>query len=104
MSYLRLHRRHGQNLAPLLALELGADDAVDAGADGVAGLVEEHAGVVAEADRGAVAAERGVLCADDDGVAHVAALDLGGVGGAHAGRGGGAVLLDDDDDAVTWDG
>lgn len=99
---LCLHGCHGQNLAPLLALQLRAHGAVDAGADGVARLVEQDAGVVVEAHDGAVAALRGVSRADDDGVADVAALDLCGGGDAgHAGGGGAALFLDDDDDAVT---
>lgn len=102
---LRLHGCHGQNLTPLLPPELGAHDAVDAGADGIAALVEKDTGIVAEADDGAVGALGRVLGADDDGVADVSSLDL--VGGGHAGHargGGGAVLLDDDDDAVTYAG
>lgn len=105
LDMLRLHRRHGQDLAPLLALELCADDAVDSGADGIARLVEQDAGVVVEADDGAVAALGRVAGADDDGVADVAALDLCGGGDAgHAGGGGAALFLDDDDDAITCDG
>lgn len=99
---LCLHGCHGQNLAPLLALQLSAHGAVDASADGITALVEQDAGVVVEAHDGAVAALRGVPGADDDGVADVAALDFGGGGDAgHAGGGGAALFLDDDDDAVT---
>lgn len=102
---LCLHGCHGQNLAPLLALQLGAHSAVDSSADGIARLVEQDAGVVIEAHDGAVTALRGVSCADDNGVADIAALDLGSGGDAsHAGGGGAALFLDDDDDAVTWGG
>lgn len=100
---LRLHRGHGQNLAPLLPLQLCAHDAVDSGADGVARLVEQDTGVVVEAHDGAVAALGRVSGSDDDGVADVAALDLCGGGDAcHAGGGGAALFLNDDDDAITW--
>lgn len=99
---LCLHGCHGQNLAPLLALQLSAHGAVNSSADGITALVEQDAGVVVEAHDGAVAALRGVPGADDDGVADVAALDFGGGGDAgHAGGGGAALFLDDDDDAVT---
>lgn len=97
-----VHRRHGQDLAPLLPLQLSTYDTVDARADGITRLVEKNAGVVVKLDLRPVAAEHRVLGSDDDGVADVSALDLLGVGDAgHTGGGGGAVLLDDDDDAVT---
>ena len=98
---LHVHGSHTEDLAPLLPSQLGTDDAVDAGADGVAGLVDEDAGVVVEADDGAVGALDLVLCADDDAVADVAALDLVAGGGGHALGGGAALLLDDADDAVA---
>lgn len=100
---LCLHRGHGQNLAPLLPLQLRAHHAVDSSADGIARLVEQDAGVVVEAHDGAVAALSSVAGSDDDGVADVAALDLcGGRDACHAGGGGAALFLDDDDDAITW--
>lgn len=49
-----MHRRHAQDLAPALPAQLGAHDAVDARADGVAGLVDQHAGVVVEPHDAAV--------------------------------------------------
>lgn len=99
---LCLHRGHGQDLAPLLALELSTYGTVDAGADGVSGLVEEDAGVIVESDDGSVATLGRVSGADDDGVADVTALDLVGGGNAsHAGRGSTALFLDDDNDSVT---
>lgn len=97
-----MHRRHTQDLGPLLPPQLGADDAVDAAADGVAGLVDQDAGVVVEAHDGAVLALDLVLCAHDDGVPDVAALDLvAGGRGRHALTAGAALLLDDADDAVA---
>jgi hypothetical protein len=99
---LCLHRCHGQNLAPLLPLQLSSHHAVDSGADGVTRLVEQDAGVVVEAHDGAVAALGWVSGSDDDGVADVAALDLCGGGDAcHAGGGRAALFLDDNDDAIT---
>lgn len=97
-----MHGRHTQDLCPLLPPQLCADDAVDATADGVAGLVDEDAGVVVEAHDGAVHALDLVLCAHDDGVSDVAALDLvAGGGGGHALAAGAALLLDDAHDAVA---
>lgn len=98
-----VHRRHGQDLAPLLPPQLGSNDAVDTRSDGVSGLVDQDAGVIVESDDASVAALHLGLGSDDDGVAHVAALDL--VGGREAGHAVGVgtlVFLDDDDDAVTW--
>lgn len=100
---LYMHGRHAQNLAPLGLSKLHANDAVDARADGVTGFVDENAGIVVESDDRAVLALDLVLCADNNGVADISALDL--VGGGQ--RGGAlvgvlALLLDDDDDAVTW--
>lgn len=92
---------HGQELAPFLAPELGADDAGDAGADGVSRLADEDAGVVVEADGRSVSALGGVLCADDDSLAYVPATDLVGGGNGAEARGVVAVFFHDDDDAVT---
>lgn len=99
---LSMHGCHTEDLAPLLPPELGADDAVDAASNGVTGLVDEDAGVVVEADDGSVLALDLVLCADDDGVADVATLDLiAGGRGRHALAAGAALLLHDADDAVA---
>ena len=77
VSDLRLHRSHGQNLAPLLPLQLGAHDTIDARSHRITSLVEQHASIVVESDNGSIAALDGVFRADDNGVAHVTALDLG---------------------------
>lgn len=102
LPYLSLHGGHGQNLAPLLALQLSAHSTVDSGADGVSGLVEEDARIVVEADHGTVAALGRVLGSNNDGMTDVTTLDF--VGCRHAGhatRGGTSLLLDDNDDAIT---
>lgn len=100
-----MHRSHTQQLAPFLAAQLGAHNTIDTRPDGLAALVDEHAGVVVEAHAAAVAALQLVLGAHDDGVADVAALDLGGVGGRRAAQAalarGGALLLHDAHDAVA---
>lgn len=97
-----MHGGHAENLAPLPPPELGADDAVDTGADGVARLVDEDAGVVVELDDRAVGPLDLLPGPHDDGVADVAALDLvGRRRGAHAGIRRAALLLDDGYDAVT---
>lgn len=67
---------HAEDLAPALAAELGGDDAVDAGADGVAGLVDEDAGVVVEADDAAVGALGLLARAHHDRVPDVPPLHL----------------------------
>jgi len=98
-----VHRRHAQNLAPLLPPQLRTHDAVDPRADGVPGLVDQHAGVVVKLDDAPVAALRGVLGPHHHGVPDVASLDL--VAGRHAGQSVGlaaSLLLDDDDDSVPW--
>ena len=102
---LSLQRGHGEDSAPLLLAQLLADDAVDAGADGVARLVDENAGVVVEANNAAVAARHPLLGPHDDGLADVAALDLGRRrGGRHALGGGASLLLHDADNLVTCGG
>lgn len=84
--------------------QLGAHDPADAGADGLAVLVDQYAGVVAERDDAAVLPLRVVLRAHHDGVADVATADFVGGGNGDAAAGFGterALFLDDDDDAVT---
>lgn len=99
---LSLHRRHRQNLAPLLALQLSTDCAVDTRSDRVARLVEKDTGIVVELDDRAVSALRRISGSDDDGVADVTALDLvGGRDTSHATGGRASLLLNDGDDTVT---
>jgi hypothetical protein len=91
-----MHRRHTQDLGPLLPSQLSTDDAVDSRSDGVASLVDEHAGVVIEADDRAVRSLQLLLGPHDDGVADVSALDLvRSGGGPHTGVGGISLLLYD---------
>jgi len=99
---LCVHGRHGQDLTPLLPPQLSANNTVDARTDRVASLVDQDAGVVVESDDAAVGARGLLLGADDNGVAHVTALDL--VRGRRAGHTtitSAAVLLDDDNYPVT---
>lgn len=67
---------HAKDLAPALAAELSGDDAVDAGADGVTGLVDENAGVVVETDDAAVGALGLLARAHHDRVPDVPPLHL----------------------------
>lgn len=106
MRRLRLcvHGGHGQDLAPLLAPQLLADDTVDTTANRVTRLVDQHAGVVVEPDHAAVLTADGVLSANDHGLTHVTTLDLGGGRQAHHARVGCAALLLHDHDNAVADG
>ena len=99
---------HAEDLAPALAAELGGDNAVDAGADGVAGLVDEDAGVVVEAHDAAVGALQLLGRPHHNGVPYVAAAHLVGRAHRHAAAAGlgpeAALLLHNDDDAFAWEG
>ena len=104
MAALDVHRRQRQDLGPLHLLELGGDDTADAGANGLAGLVDEDAGVVVELDDAAVGALPLLCGAHDDGVPDVSAADLvGGADGDAVARLGAevALLLDNNDYAVA---
>lgn len=97
-----MHRRHTQNLGPLLLAQLRADHTIDTGPDGLARLVDEHAGIVVKLDHGPVLALGAVPRAHHHGVPDVAAFHLvGRRGRRHALTGGGALLLHDADDAVA---
>ena len=61
---------------PLLLPELRRNHAVDSGADGIARLIDEDAGIVVELDHASVLPLRHVLRSHDDGVPYVASLDL----------------------------
>lgn len=73
---LGMHRRHTQDLAPLAPPQLGSHHAVDSRSDGVAGLADQHAGVVVELDHGSVGSLHLLPRPHDDGVSDVAALHL----------------------------
>jgi len=96
-----LHRCHAQYLAPLLRPQLLSHDAVDATSDRVAGLVDEHARVVVEPDRAAVAPADPVPRPYHDCVSDITSLDLGAAGGCHACGVGASLLLYYDDDSIT---
>jgi hypothetical protein len=101
---LDVHGRQRQNLGPLLLPQLGSDDAADSGADGLAGLVDQDAGIVVELDDAAIGALPLLGGAHDDGVSDVSATDL--VGGADGDavarlRAKVALLLDNNDYAVA---
>lgn len=99
---LSIGRSHTQNLAPPPPPQLSTHDAVHARSDRVAGLVDEHARVVVEADHAAVGPLHLFPRAHDDGVPDVPALDfVGGGGDAHAGVAGAPLFLDDGYDSVT---
>src|SRR4051794_31962482 len=70
-------RRQRDDLHVLLRPQLAHHRAEDAGADRLARLVDQHRGVVVEADRRAVCAPHRIGGADDDGAMHLALLDLG---------------------------
>ena len=95
-------RRHTQYLAPPSSPQLSTYNAVDAGAYGVSGLVDEDARVVVEAHDAAVGSLNLFPRPDDDGVSDIATLHL--VRGrccAHAGVACVALLLDDGYYSVT---
>lgn len=91
-----MHRCHTQNLAPLPPPKLSTHHAVDSRSDRIAGLVDENAGVVVEADNRAIGALDLLLCSHDDSVSNVSSLDLVRCGsGTHSCVGGATLLLDD---------
>lgn len=93
---------HAQDLAPFPPPQLGADDAVDARADGVAGLVDQDAGVVVEPHDAAVGSLHLLLGPHHDGVSDVASLHLvRGRGDAHACVTGASLLLYDGHETVA---
>lgn len=98
-----MHRRHTQNLAPLLPPQLGAHHPVYPRSDRLATFVDQHTGIVVKAYTAAVPALDLVLCADHNGMANVTAFHFGGGGrGTHAALArGGALLLDNADNAVA---
>jgi hypothetical protein len=104
MVALDVHGCQRQNLGPLHLLQLGGDDTADSGADGLAGLVDEDAGVVVELDDATVWALPLLCGAHDDSVPDVSAADLvGGADGDAVARLGAkvALLLDNNDYAVA---
>ena len=101
---LHVHGRQGQNLGPLLLPQLGGHDAADSGSDGLAGLVDQDAGIVVELDDAAVGPLPLLRGAHHDGMPHVAAPDLVCCADRCSICGLGAevsLLLDDDYYAVT---
>jgi hypothetical protein len=97
-----LHRRHTENLAPLLLLELLPHDAVDSSSDGIAGFVDEDTSIVIKLDHTAVPSTDPVSRPNHNGVSNVTALDLVRVRGrAHAFVGGTSVLLNHHHDTVA---
>jgi hypothetical protein len=97
-----MHGRHTQDLAPLLPAQLGADDAVDARADGIAGLVDEDARVIVELDDAAVGSLHLLPRPHHDGVPDVASLHLvRGRGRTHTGVACSPLLLDDGYESVA---
>jgi hypothetical protein len=101
---LDVHGRQRQDLGPLHLFQLSGDDTADPGADGLAGLVDQDAGVVVKLDDAAVWALPLLCGAHDNGVPDVSAADLvGGTDGDAVARLGAkvALLLDNNDYAVA---
>lgn len=99
-----MHRRQRQDLGPLLLSELARDDAAHSRSDGLAGLVDEHAGVVVELDHAAVGPLPLLRCPHHDGVSHISSSDLVRCADGHAVAGLGAevaLLLDNHHHAIA---
>ncbi len=101
-----MRRRQRPNLGPLLVPKLRPDDTVQPGPNRLAGLVDEHAGVVVEAHDAAVWPLVLLRRAHHAHLPRVAASDLVGSGRRHAAAGTAlgakrALLLDDDNDAIA---
>src|SRR5215207_2647634 len=88
LNYLRCQR---DDLHELLVAKLATDRSEDAGAAGVAIVLEDHRGVLVELDVGAVGTTGLLDGADDDGLDHIALLDVAA----------GDRVLDGRDDRVT---
>lgn len=106
LHLLYVHGRQRQDLGPLLLPQLRRHHAADSRPNGLARLVDEHAGVVVELDDAAVRALPLLRCAHDDGVTHVSSpYFVRGADGYAVARLGAevALLLDDYDDAIACD-
>lgn len=104
LSGLDVHWGEGQDLGPLLLPQFCSDDAADSGSDGLAGLVDEDAGIVVELDDTAVWPLPLLGGAHDDCVPHIASPHLVGCADGHAVAGFGAkvaLLLHHHDNAVA---
>ena len=101
---LDVHRRQRQDLRPLLLPQLCRHNTADSRPNGLAGLVDQHAGVVVKLDHAAVRSLPLLRCAHDDCVADVSAPHFVCCADGHAVAGLGAevaLLLDDNYDAVA---
>jgi len=96
-----LHGCHAENLAPLFLLQLLTHDAVDAGADGITRLVDQHAGIVVEPNDAAISSLDGLPGPDNDGVPDITTLDLGTRSTGHALGTSTTLLLHNNDDPVA---
>lgn len=104
-STLDVHGRQRQDLRPLLLPQFCCHDAADSRPNGLAGLVDQHAGVVVELDHATVRSLPLLRCAHDDCVADISSPHFVGGADGHAVAGLGskvALLLNDYDDAVAW--
>ena len=102
---LDMHGCQGQNLRPLLLPQLRRHNTADSRPNGLAGLVDQHAGVVVKLDHAAVRSLPLLRCAHDDCVADVSSSYFVCCADGHAVarlRAEVALLLDDYDDAVAW--
>lgn len=99
-----MHRRQRQDLRPLLLPQLRRNNAADSRTDGLASLVDQHAGVVVELDHAAVWALPLLRCAHNDCVSNITTSYFVCCADGHAVAGLGAevaLLLDDNYDAVA---
>lgn len=102
-----VHGCQRQNLGPLLLPQLGGHNAADSRPNGLAGLVDEHAGVVIELDHATVRSLPLLRCAHNNGVSDVSSSYLVRCADGHAVARLGAevaLLLDDNDDSVACGG
>lgn len=101
---LHMHGRQRQDLGPLLLPELCGNDTAHARSNGLASLVDQHAGVVVELDHASVRSLPLLRCPHYDGVPHVSTSHLVRRADGHAVARLGAevsLLLHDHDDTVA---
>lgn len=100
-----MHRRQRQNFRPLLLPQFGCYDAAHSRANGLAGLVDQHTGIVVKLDYAAVRPLPLLCCAHHDGMPYVSSADLVRCADGDAVAGLGAkvsLFLHYDDYAIAW--
>lgn len=93
--------RQTKHLTPPPPPKLSRNSPTNPRPQGFLPIVQEHTGIIVEANHAAIGTLQLLLCANHDGVPHIAAADLGRGRGGRGAEGNRAGFLDDDDDLVA---